>query len=88
MTKLLATVTVIALIAVPALAAKKAPGCTQASIASADAKIAKMPDGESKTAAMQEMTSAKSSMTQQDMAGCSEHMAKAMKASAAKPKRM
>jgi hypothetical protein len=41
--------------------------------------LMKMPDGENKTMGMQEMTSAKSSMSQKDMAGCQDHMNKAMK---------
>jgi len=57
-------------------------------MAKADAKIMKMPDGENKTMAMQEMTSAKSSMSQKDMAGCSEHMGAAMKASMMTSKKM
>ena len=34
------------------------------------------------------MTAAKSSMSQNDMAGCSMHMSKAMKMTAMKPKKM
>jgi hypothetical protein len=71
----------------PASAAKMA-ACTEASMSKADAKIMKMPDGENKTMAMQEMTSAKSSMSQKDMAGCSDHMGKAMKSSMMKSKMM
>jgi hypothetical protein len=63
-------------------------GCTDAGIAKADAAVMKMPEGDNKTGAMQEMTSAKSSMSQKDMAGCSMHMSKAMKMTAMKPKKM
>jgi hypothetical protein len=48
----------------------------------------KMPDGENKTNGMQEMTSAKSSMSQKDMAGCQDHMSKAMKMGMMKSKKM
>ncbi len=74
--------------AVPASAKSKMTGCSDASIAKADDMMMKMPDGENKTMAMQEMTSAKSSMSQKDMAGCSMHMNKAMKMGMMKPKRM
>jgi hypothetical protein len=78
----------LAISAVPAAAAKsKMAGCTDDGIAKADAAVMKMPDGDNKTAAMQEMTSAKSSMSQKDMAGCSMHMSKAMKMTAMKPKK-
>ncbi|MEA2941202.1 MAG: hypothetical protein QOD09_1731 [Bradyrhizobium sp.] len=79
----------IAMTAVPASAAKpKMAGCTDAGIAKTDAAVMKMPDGENKTMAMQEMTSAKSSMSQKDMAGCSMHMGKAMKMTTMKAKKM
>jgi hypothetical protein len=54
----------------------------------ADAMLMKMPDGADKTMGMQEMTSAKSSMSQQDMAGCQDHMNKAMKSGMTKSKKM
>jgi hypothetical protein len=47
----------------------------------------KMPKGENKTMAMQEMT-AKSSMSQQALACCSMHMNKAMQMTSMKPKKM
>src|ERR1700712_215463 len=53
--------------------------CTDQNIAKADEMVMKMPDGPNKTAGMQEMTSAKSSMSQKDMAGCQTHMNKAMR---------
>jgi hypothetical protein len=68
----------IALITIPASAKPKASACSDESIAKADAAVMKLPDGDSKTAAMQEMTSAKSSMSQKDMAGCAMHVSKAM----------
>jgi hypothetical protein len=74
--------------AVPASAKSKMLGCSDTSMAKADGTIMKMPDGENKTMAMQEMTSAKSSMSQNDMAGCSMHMNKAMKMTSMKPKKM
>jgi hypothetical protein len=83
-----AAVAAIAISAAPAFAKSKTAGCTDDSIAKADAAVMKMPDGDNKTAAMQEMTSAKSSMSQKDMAGCSMHMSKAMKMTAMKPKKM
>lgn len=88
--KLLGVAVVAGLIfAGPASAAKmKMASCSEASMAKADAKIMKMPDGDNKTMAMQEMTSAKSSMSQQDMTGCSDHMGKAMKSSMMKSKKM
>ena len=68
------------LAATPALAANpKSSACTNDSMAKADAAVMQMPNGENKTKAMQEMTTAKSSMTQQDMAGCTKHMSAAMK---------
>jgi hypothetical protein len=69
----------IALTAAPAFAKPKTAACSDDGIAKADAAVMKMPDGDNKTAAMQEMTSAKSSMSQKDMAGCATHMGKAMK---------
>ena len=78
----------IALTAAPAFAKSKPAGCTDDGIAKADAAVMKMPDGDNKTAAMQEMTSAKSSMSQKDMAGCAMHLSKAMKMTAGKPKKM
>src|SRR6266436_7748948 len=54
----------------------------------ADAMLMKMPDGENKMMGMQEMTSAKSSMSQKDMAGCKEHMNKAMEMGMMKSKKM
>jgi hypothetical protein len=79
----------LAMTAAPAAAAtSKTAGCTDAGIAKADAAVMKMPDGENKTAAMQEMTSAKSSMSQKDMAGCSMHVSKAMKMTTMKAKKM
>jgi hypothetical protein len=48
-------------------------GCSDAGMAKADSMMMmKMPDGESKTMAMQEMTSTKSLMSQKDTAfvGC------------------
>jgi hypothetical protein len=78
----------ILLAASPALAKSKASACTDDGLAKADAAVMKMPDGENKTTAMQEMTSAKSSMSQKDMAGCSSHMKKAMTMTTMKPKKM
>jgi hypothetical protein len=62
--------------------------CSDASMAKADGMMMKMPDGENKTMAMQEMTSAKSSMSQKDMTGCQDHLNKAMKMTSMKPKKM
>jgi len=77
------------LAASPALAAKsKSSACTNDGMAKADAAVMQMPDGDNKTKAMQEMTAAKSSMSQQDMAGCATHMSAAMKMTAMKPKKM
>jgi hypothetical protein len=76
------------LAASPVSAKPKAGNCSDDGIAKADAAVMKMADGENKTMAMQEMTSAKSSMSQKDMAGCSMHMNKAMKMTAMKPKKM
>jgi hypothetical protein len=83
-----AAVAIVAMTAVPALAKSKMAGCSEASMAKADGMMMKMPEGENKTMAMQEMTAAKSSMSQQDMAGCSMHMNKAMKMTSMKPKKM
>lgn len=83
-----AAVVAIAMISVPAAAKPKAAGCSDEGIAKADAAVMKMPDGDTKTAAMQEMTSAKSSMSQKDMAGCSMHVSKAMKMTTTKGKKM
>jgi hypothetical protein len=76
------------MVAIPASAKSKMNGCSEAGMAKADAMTMKMPDGENKTVAMQEMTSAKSSMSQKDMAGCQMHMSKAMKMTCMKPKKM
>ena len=76
------------MVAIPASAKSKMNGCSEAGMAKADAMMMKIPDGENKTMAMQEMTSAKSSMSQKDMAGCSSHMNKAMKMTTMKPKKM
>jgi hypothetical protein len=78
----------IAVIASPAFAKSKTAGCSDDGIAKADAAVMKMPDGDNKTAATQEMTSAKSSMSQKDMAGCAMHMSKAMKMTTMKGKKM
>jgi hypothetical protein len=83
-----AAIAVVAMSAVPASAKSKMAGCTEAGMAKADDMTMKMPDGENKTMAMQEMTAAKSSMSQQDMAGCSMHMSKAMKMTSMKPRKM
>ena len=73
--------------AAPASAMKMA-SCTQKNMDKADAMLTKMPDGENKMMGMQEMTSAKSSMSQKDMAGCQDHMNKAMKMGMMKPKKL
>jgi hypothetical protein len=83
-----AAVVAIAMTSIPAFAKPKAAGCSDESIAKADAAVMKMPDGDNKTAAMQEMTSAKSSMSQKDMAGCSMHTSKAMKMTTMKAKKV
>lgn len=83
-----AAVTALVFAVVPASAKIKAASCTEATMAKADAKMMKMPDGENKTKGMQEMASAKSSMSQKDMAGCSEHMNNAMKMGTTKSKKM
>ena len=82
-----AALAAIALTAAPALAKSKSAACSADGMAKADAAVMKMPDGDNKTAAMQEMTSAKSSMSQNDMPGCATHMSKAMKMTAMKPKK-
>jgi hypothetical protein len=71
----------------PASAMKMA-SCNQKNMDKADAMLMKMPDGENKMMGMQEMTSAKSSMSQKDMAGCQDHMNKAMKMGMMKSKKM
>jgi arginine utilization protein RocB len=71
--------------AVPVSAMKMA-SCNQKNMD--NAMLMKMPDGENKTNGMQEMTSAKSSMSQKDMAGCQDHMNKAMKMGMMKSKKM
>lgn len=81
-----AALVAIAMTSIPAAAKPK--GCSDDGIAKADAAVMKMPDGDARTAAMQEMTSAKSSMSQKDMAGCSMHMSKAMKMTTMKGKKM
>jgi hypothetical protein len=82
-----AAVVAIAMTSTPAYAKPKAAGCSDESIAKADAAVMKMPDGDARTAAMQEMTSAKSSMSQKDMAGCSMHVSKAVKMTRVKAKK-
>jgi hypothetical protein len=83
-----AALAAIAITAAPAFAKSKTAGCSTDGMAKADAAVMKMPDGDNKTKAMQEMTSAKSSMSQNDMAGCAMHMSKAMKITAMKPNKM
>ena len=83
-----AVIAIATMVAVPAFAKSKMSGCSEASMAKADGMMMKMPDGENKTMAMQEMTAAKSSMSQQDMAGCSMHVNKAMKMTMMKSKKM
>ncbi len=83
-----ALMAVVTLAAAPALAKSKSTGCSEITMAKTDDTVMKMPDGENKTTAMQEMTSAKSSMSQKDMAGCSMHMNKAMKMGMMKPKKI
>ena len=87
--KVVSTAAVAALMfaAAPASAMKMA-SCNQKSMDKTDAMLMKMPDGENKTNGMQEMTSAKSSMSQKDMAGCQDHMNKAMKIGMMKSKKM
>jgi hypothetical protein len=82
-----AALAALALAAAPALAKSKSAGCSADAMAKADAAVMKMPDGDNKTATMQEMTAAKSSMSQNDMQGCAMHMSKAMKMTAMKPKK-
>jgi hypothetical protein len=69
-----AAMVAIALTSIPAFAKPKAAACSGERIAKADAAVTNMPDGDTKTAAMQEMTSAKSSLSQKDMAGCARRM--------------
>jgi hypothetical protein len=83
----LAVIAALTLAAAPASAAKMA-SCNQKNMDKADAMMMKMPDGANKTMGMQEMTSAKASMSQQDMAGCQDHMNKAMKMGMMKSKKM
>jgi hypothetical protein len=89
MSKLIGVAAISALMfsAAPVSAAKMA-SCNPINMDKADAMLMKMPDGENKTMGMQEMTSAKSSMTQQDMAGCQDHLNKAMKMGMMKAKKM
>ena len=54
-----AVIAVLTIATVPASAKSKMMGCSDASLAKADDMMMKMPDGENKTMAMQEMTSAK-----------------------------
>ena len=82
-----AALAAIAITAAPAFAKPKTAGCSTDGMAKADAAVMKMPDGDNKTAAMQELTAAKSSMSQNDMQGCAMHMSKAMKMTAMKPKK-
>ncbi|WP_375415205.1 hypothetical protein [uncultured Bradyrhizobium sp.] len=77
----------LALTAAPAAARSKTAACSDDGIAKADAAVMKMADGDTRTMAMQEMTSAKSSMSQKDMAGCSMHMSKAVKMTTMKAKK-
>ena len=83
-----AVIAVAAMSVVPVSAKSKMSGCSEAGMAKADAMMMKMPDGENKTMAMEEMSAAKSSMSQQDMAGCSMHMGNAMKMTSMKSKKM
>jgi hypothetical protein len=83
----LVAIAALTLAAAPASAAKMA-ACNQKNMDKADAMLMKMPDGADKTMGMQEMTSAKSSMSQQDMPGCQDHMSKAMKIGMTKSKKM
>jgi hypothetical protein len=82
-----AAIAVLIFAAAPASAMKMA-SCNQKNMDKTDAMLMKMPDGENKTDGMQEMTSAKSSMSQKDMAGCKDHMNKAMKMGMMKSKKM
>jgi hypothetical protein len=83
-----AAMVAIALTTAPAFAKSKTAGCSDESMAKADAAVGKMPDGDNKTTAMQEMTSAKSSLSQKDLAGCAMHMSKAMKLTTMKTRKM
>ena len=83
-----ATVVATLIFAAAPASAMKMASCNQKNMDKADAMLMKMPDGENKTMGMQEMTSAKSSMSQQDMAGCQDHMNKAMKMGMMKSKKM
>jgi len=82
-----AAVAALIVAAAPASAMKMA-SCNKKNMDEADAMLMKMPDGENKTMGMQEMTSAKSSMSQKDMAGCKDHMNKAMEMGMMKSKKM
>ena len=82
-----ATIAALLFAAAPASAMKMA-SCNQKNMDKANAMLTKMPDGENKTMGMQEMTSAKSSMSQKDMAGCQDHLNKAMEMGVMKPKKM
>ena len=83
-----ATVVATLIFAAAPASAMKMASCTQKNMDKADAMLMKMPDGENKMMGKQEMTSAKSSMSQKDMAGCQDHMNKAMKMGMMKPKKM
>ena len=83
-----ATVVATLIFAAAPASAMKMASCNQKNMDKADAMLMKMPDGENKTMGMQEMTSSKSSMSQQDMAGCQDHMNKAMKMGMMKSKKM
>jgi hypothetical protein len=83
-----ATVVAALMFAAAPASAMKMAACTQKNMNKADGMLMKLPDGENKTMGMQEMTSAKSSMSQRDMAGCQEHMNNAMKMGMMKPKTM
>jgi hypothetical protein len=82
-----AALAAIAIAAAPAFAKPKTAGCSADGMARADAAVMKMPDGDNKTAAMQAMTAARTSQSQNDLAGCAMHMSKAMKMTAVKPKK-
>jgi hypothetical protein len=84
--KVVATTAIAAVVFAGSAAAAKMT-CTDQNIAKADEMVMKMPDGPNKTAGMQEMTSAKASMSQKDMAGCQSHMTKAMKMGSTKGKK-
>ena len=87
MKKMIGGAALAALLACGPASAAKMVSCTDASMSKTDAMVMKMPDGENKTMAMQEMTSAKSSMSQKDMKGCQMHMAKATQIGMMKPKK-